>query len=531
MNKRRVNQIVLFISLIFMGGSLQAQTISIIPKPVSLTTHPGHFTITESTNLTFDSNNKGLAQIAKFIKDDLKKYYQVDLATNHGSKNAVRLQIDPSLELGNEGYSLKVNAEGILISAPAPNGIFYGLQTLKQLLPANPSNELSVPYLEIEDHPRFKWRGMMLDVGRHFYPVFYIKKLLDNMAMFKLNTFHWHLTEDQGWRIEIKKYPKLTEISSWRNQTVVGHNTDKYDGVEYGGFYTQDQIREIVKYAADRYITIVPEIEMPGHSTAALAAYPELGCTGGPYEVATRWGVFKDVYCAGKEQTFKFLEDVLDEVCDLFPSKYIHIGGDECPKDAWEQCPDCQQRMKDEGLKNEQELQSYFVKRIEKYLISKGKKMIGWDEILEGGVAPEATVMSWRGVKGGIEAAKLNHDVVMTPTTNCYFDFYQSKDKESEPLAQGGYLPMEKVYDYEPIPAELNKQEAQHILGAQANVWTEYITNIPHLEYMIFPRLCALSEVVWSTKGSKDFADFQSRMESTYPLLKFYNINYCDHSH
>lgn len=531
MNIKRISQIILFITLLFMGGFAKSQTISIIPKPMSLISHPGNFIITESTNLEFDPTNKKLVQIARFIKDNLNEYYHINLDTNSGNKKSIKLQINPSLDLGTEGYSMTVNSDGVLISAPAPNGIFYGAQTLKQLLPANPANELSVPFVEIKDQPRFKWRGMMLDVGRHFYPVFYIKKLLDNMAMFKLNTFHWHLTEDQGWRIEIKKYPKLTEISSWRNQTVIGHNTDQYDGVEYGGFYTQDQIREIVKYAADRYITIVPEIEMPGHSTAALAAYPELGCTGGPYEVATRWGVFKDVYCAGKEQTFQFLEDVLDEVCDLFPSKYIHVGGDECPKDAWEQCPDCQQRIKDEGLKNEHELQSYFIQRIEKYLNSKGKKLIGWDEILEGGIAPEATVMSWRGVKGGIEAAKLNHDVVMTPTTNCYFDFYQSKDKESEPLAQGGYLPMEKVYDYEPIPEELNKQESQHVLGAQANVWTEYITNIPHLEYMIFPRLCALSEVVWSPKDSKDFTDFQSRMEETYPLLKLYNINYCDHSY
>lgn len=531
MNINRVSQIILIFSLVLTGSLAKAQTISIIPKPVSLTPHPGNFTIDKSTNIKFDPSNEDLAQIAKFIQDDLREYYHVDLTANNESPKAIKLQIDPSLKLGNEGYAMTVNADGIQISAPAPNGVFYGVQTLKQLLPAQPVNELSVPFVEIQDQPRFKWRGMMLDVSRHFYPVFYIKKLLDNMALFKLNTFHWHLTDDQGWRIEIKKYPKLTETSSWRNQTVIGHNTDKYDGAEYGGFYTQDQVREIVKYAADRYITIVPEIEMPGHSSAALAAYPEIGCTGGPYQVATRWGIFTDVYCAGKESTFQFLEEVLDEVCSLFPSKYIHVGGDECPKDAWKQCPDCQQRIKDEGLKDEHELQSYFIRRIEKYLNSKGRKLIGWDEILEGGIAPEATVMSWRGVEGGIEAAKLNHDVVMTPTTNCYFDFYQSKNKDSEPLAQGGYLPLEKVYNYEPIPAELDQQEAKHILGAQANVWTEYISNIPHLEYMIFPRLCALSEVVWSPKDLRNFTDFESRMEATYPLLKFYHINYCDHSY
>ena len=339
-----------------------------------------------------------------------------------------------------------------MITAAAPNGLFYGMQTLKQLLPVESTNGvLEVPVVDIKDQPRFAWRGNMLDCGRHFFPISFIKKYIDILAMYKLNTFHWHLTEDQGWRIEIKKYPLLTEISSWRDETVVGHNTDKYDGMGYGGFYTQDQAREIVKYAAERYINIVPEIEMPGHSSAALAAYPQLGCTGGPYKVQERWGVFKDVYCAGKDETFEFLQNVLDEVMDIFPSPFIHIGGDECPKDSWKECPACQKRMKDNHLKDEHELQGWFITQMDHYLTSKGRRLIGWDEILEGGLAPQATVMSWRGTKGGIEAAKLHHDVVMSPTTNMYLDYYQSKDKDNEPFAIGGFLPLEKVYDYEPV--------------------------------------------------------------------------------
>lgn len=521
----------LLIVLVLFTNHLKAQTVSIIPQPAHLVIHEGSFNITSGTNLIYDSSNEELVRIAGFLTKDLKEYYNIELSSNSGDKKAIRLKLSPSTDLGKEGYSMKVNSDGILILASGSTGIFYGVQTLRQMLPTQPTAEISVPCVEIKDQPRFKWRGLMLDVGRHFYPVFYIKKLLDNMAMFKLNTFHWHLTEDQGWRIEIKKYPRLTEISSWRNETVVGHNTQEYDGIGYGGFYTQEQIKEIVKYAADRYITIVPEIEMPGHSTAALAAYPDLGCTGGPYQVQTRWGVSKDVYCAGQEQTFKFLEDVLDEICDIFPSKYIHIGGDECPKDSWMKCQNCQKRIKDEGLKNEHELQSYLIRRIEKYLISRNKKLIGWDEILEGGLAPEATVMSWRGIKGGIEAAKQKHDVVMTPTDYCYFDYYQSKDKDKEPLAIGGYLPLEKLYSYEPVPKELDEQESKYILGTQGNIWTEYIANTKKLEYMVFPRMCALSEVAWSPKRSKNFSDFQKRMETEYLRLKMYNINYCDHSY
>jgi len=365
-------------------------------------------------------------------------------------------------------------------------------------------------------------------VGRHFMPVEFVKKYIDYIAMNKMNVFHWHLTEDQGWRIEIKKYPKLTEIGSQRKETIIGHahESKEYDGKPYGGFYTQDEIKDVVAYAQARYVTVVPEIELPGHALAALASYPELGCTGGPYEVATTWGVFDDVYCAGKEETFKFLEDVISEVMPLFPGEYFHIGGDECPKTQWEKCPYCQARMKKEGLKNEHELQSYFVQRIEKFLNAHGKKMIGWDEILEGGLAPNATVMSWRGEEGGIAAAQAHHDAVMTPGNYCYFDHYQA-DPKTQPLAIGGFTPLKEVYEYEPIPKELTPEEGKYILGAQGNVWTEYMKTPERVEYMVFPRIAALAEVVWSPKASRNYDDFMNRMQDEVKRYDAYGINYC----
>ncbi len=522
----------LTVALVLTFPGLKAQIVPVIPRPAEIKASEGNFEITPETRVIFDQSDKELTRIAQFLNNHFEKYYHFTLPVASDGKTGIRLVTDLSSKTGKEGYTMKADKKGIVITASAANGVFYGIQSLKQMLPVQVSEKITVPFVEIKDEPRLAWRGVMLDVGRHFFPVSYIKEFLDNMAMYKLNTFHWHLTEDQGWRIEIKKYPKLTELAHWRDETVLGHARDSktYDGIGYGGFYTQDQVKEIVKYAADRYITVVPEIEMPGHSTAALAAYPELGCTGGPYEVAKTWGVMKDVYCAGKEETFSFLQNVLDEVCELFPSTYIHVGGDECPKDAWKKCPACQKRIKDEGLADEHELQSYFIQRMEKHLMSKNKKLIGWDEILEGGLAPEATVMSWRGVKGGIEAAKQKHDVVMTPNSHMYFDYYQKENHEGEPLAIGGYLPLEKVYSYEPVPEELNAEEANYIIGVQANVWTEYIANTNYLEYMSFPRVCALSEVAWSLKETKDFADFQKRMESEYSRLKMYGINYFDYS-
>ena len=525
-----MKNILVLLFLIVLASRLTAQILAIIPEPAEKSIGNGTFILNQTTAISFDSSNTELADIALQFNEFMKKYYGFELPVNQKAKEEISLRLMKSLPLGDEGYLLKIDKKGILITAKSPAGIFYGTESLRQMFPIPPveNKQLAVPIADIKDQPRFSWRGMHLDVGRHFFPVSFIKKYLDYMAMYKLNTFHWHLTEDQGWRLEINKYPKLTEISSWRDQTIVGHarKSTVYDGIGYGGFYTQKQVREIVKYAAERFITVIPEIEMPGHSCAVLAAYPELGCTGGPYKVWTTWGVNKDVFCAGKEETFTFLENVLDEVCDMFPSKYIHIGGDECPKDSWKKCPLCQKRMKDEGLTDENQLQSYFIQRIEKYLNSKGRQIIGWDEILEGGLAPGATVMSWRGIKGGIAAAQQKHNVVMTPGNFLYFDKYQSKDTEKEPLAIGGFLPLSQVYAYEPIPEELTADEQHFILGAQANVWTEYIPSTMQAEYMLFPRICALAEVVWTPKDKKDFPDFEKRMSTEYLRLDQFGVNY-----
>jgi hexosaminidase len=420
---------------------------------------------------------------------------------------------------------LLVSKNEIIVSAFDPHGLFYGVQTLLQMIPFEKSKTFQIPCLSILDHPKFAWRGMHLDVGRHFFSVDFIKKYIDYIALYKMNTFHWHLTEDQGWRIEIKKYPKLTEIGAWRKGSMVGHyNDQKFDTLRYGGFYTQNEIKEVVAYAKERHITVVPEIEMPGHSLAALAAYPEFSCTGGPFEVANVWGVLEDVYCP-KEETFAFLEDVLTEVMALFPSEYIHIGGDECPKIRWKNCAYCQNLMREKGLKDEHELQSYFIQRIEKFVNSKGRKIIGWDEILEGGLAPNAAVMSWRGTEGGIAAAKEKHFVVMTPGSHCYFDHYQG-DPKNEPVAIGGYTNLEKVYGFNPIPKELSTEEAQYILGAQANVWTEYMKTPEHVEYMIMPRMAALSEVLWGTSIPDLYKNFEKRLMHHFQIYDQKGINY-----
>jgi hexosaminidase len=502
--------------------------LAIIPQPAQVRLGEGVFILNQGVGLSFDATKPELQNIAGQLNEHLKQFYGFTLPINEKSKEGVSFKIIKSLPGTDEGYLLKVDQKGIVISAKNAAGIFYGVQSLKQIIPVSQNGPLAIPFNEIIDQPRFAWRGLHLDVGRHYFPVSFIKKYIDYMAMYKLNTFHWHLTEDQGWRLEIKKYPKLAEVSSYRDETVVGHagRSKVYDGRGYGGFYTQEQVKEIVKYAADRFITVVPEIEMPGHSCAVLAAYPELGCTGGPYKVLTTWGVHKDVFCAGKEETFLFLQNILDEVCELFPSKYIHIGGDECPKDRWKECPVCQKRIKDNGLKDEHGLQSYFIQRIEKYLNGKGRQIIGWDEILEGGLAPGATVMSWRGISGGIAAAKEKHTVIMSPNSHMYFDHYQSKETDKEPLAIGGFLPLDKVYSYEPIPEELSADEQKFVMGAQANVWTEYIPSTKQAEYMLFPRVCALAEVVWTPKEKKDFTDFSKRMETEYLRLYKYGVNY-----
>ena len=507
--------------------------VKIVPEPAKVVNTDGVFVLNEKTPVLVNEDNPELKQIAGFLTAHLSDFYglnaSVDVADSP-QKKAIFIGLDKSLNLGKEAYNLSVTPKQIVLKASTPNGLFYGVQTLIQLLPPSRQqlSEAVFPAVEIEDTPRFGWRGMHLDVGRHFMPVDFVKKYIDYIAMNKMNVFHWHLTEDQGWRIEIKKYPKLTEIGSKRKETIIGHahESKEYDGKPYGGFYTQDEIKDVVAYAKARYVTVVPEIELPGHALAALASYPELGCTGGPYEVATTWGVFDDVYCAGKEETFKFLEDVISEVMPLFPGEYFHIGGDECPKTQWEKCPYCQARMKKEGLKNEHELQSYFVQRIEKFLNAHGKKMIGWDEILEGGLAPNATVMSWRGEEGGIAAAQAHHDAVMTPGNYCYFDHYQA-DPKTQPLAIGGFTPLKEVYGYEPIPKELSAEEGKYILGAQGNVWTEYMATPERVEYMVFPRIAALAEVVWSPKGSRNYDDFMNRMQDEVKRYDAYGINYC----
>ena len=418
------------------------------------------------------------------------------------------------------------------LNGQTENGVFYGIQTLRKSIPSQTiASSILLPAGTIQDEPRFSYRGMHLDVGRHFFPIEFVKKYIDLLALHNMNTFHWHLTEDQGWRIEIKKYPKLTEIGAWRDRTVIGRNTDEYDNTRYGGFYTQEQAKEIVEYAQERYITVIPEVDLPGHMLAALAAYPEMGCTGGPYEVCPRWGVFEDVLCIGNEQTMQFLEDVMAEIIDIFPSEYIHIGGDEAPRTRWEKCPKCQARIKAEGLKEDKEhskedrLQSYCMTRIEKFLNSKGRRIIGWDEILEGDVAPNATVMSWRGSAGGIKAAQLGHDVIMTPNDYCYFDYYQSQDTENEPFAIGGFIPLEKVYSLEPT-ASLTEEQAKHILGAQANLWTEYIPTTEQVEYMVLPRMAALAEVQWTQPEKKDYTYFTTRLAGLISLYQRDKLNY-----
>ncbi len=505
--------------------------IPLIPLPQEYSLAEGSFILNGQTQINNLSSLKETDLFLEQITAQIEKSSGIRLQKSDAEENAILLQ-NAKTELPKEGYKLTVDKQKVVIEASDEAGFYYGLQSMMQLLPPEIyaqekqiGTEWSIPAISINDYPRFSYRGLHLDVGRHFYPADSVKKFIDLMAQYKYNRFHWHLTEDQGWRIEIKKYPKLTEVGAWRKGTLVGHYSDKphqFDGKEYGGYYTQEEVKEIVRYAEERCITIIPEIEMPGHSRAALAAYPELGCTDEQYEVATKWGVFTEVYCPS-EKTFQFLQDVLDEVMELFPGKYIHIGGDECPKQQWEESALCQDIMKREGLKNEHELQSWFIQRIEKYLNSKGRSIIGWDEILEGGLAPNATVMSWRGMDGGIAAAKAGHDVVMTPTSHCYFDYYQA-GPEGEPIAIGGFTPIRKVYDFEPVPDELNEKQAQHILGAQANLWTEYMPDFPHVLYMTWPRALALAEVNWTMPTKKSWENFFPRLIRQMKVLKYEGV-------
>lgn len=523
----------------------------IIPKPVSLEMSNGRFLVNSNTKVTAASN---LKNEGTYLADMLSLLSQTTINFETGTSGNIELNLDDTI-VNEEGYTVSVNYDKIIISGKTAKGVFYGIQTLKQLIPVSmetKTTDLTIPAVKIKDNPRFVYRGMHLDVGRYLFPVDFIKKYIDIIAMHKMNTFHWHLTEDQGWRIEIKKYPKLTEIGSKRYGTIIGHHPGtSNDETEYGGFYTQEEVKDIVKYATERHVTIIPEIELPGHASAAIASYPFLSCFPNEPTVVTNdmgskagkliqaqgtkkivqetWGVFDDVFCAGNEKTFEFLENVLAEVIPLFPSEYIHIGGDECPKSNWKRCPDCQKRIKDNHLTDEHQLQSYFIQRIEKYLNTKGKKIIGWDEILEGGLAPNASVMSWRGEEGGIEAAKQHHDVIMTPGHSCYFDHYQTENNEKEPIAIGGKTTVTDVYAYEPSPKELTLEESKYIMGAQGNVWTEYMKTSEYVEYMIFPRMTALSEVVWSPKETKNWDDFKSRLNTMKNRYDAMNLNYAKH--
>ncbi|MBF9252287.1 family 20 glycosylhydrolase [Pontibacter sp. 172403-2] len=503
-----------------------AQDINIIPKPANVQVKPGNFTITKNTVIAV--KDKDDRDAANFLNDYLQQVYGFKLdIKKKGKKDYIRFSTrKPSGETAKDAYTLDVTKDGVSIEGATHAGTFYGLQSLIQLLPVEKNAALVIPAVAIQDVPRFDYRGMHLDVGRHMFPISFIKKYIDYLALHKMNYFHWHLTEDQGWRLEIKKYPKLTEVGAYRDSTIIGRypGTD-VDRTRYGGFYTQDEAREIVKYAADRHITVVPEIEMPGHASAALASYPWLGCPGtGPYKVEGTWGVFDDVYCAGKDSTFMFLQDVMDEVLAIFPSKYIHIGGDESPKANWKTCPLCQKRIAEEGLKDEHELQSYFIQRMEKYINSKGRTIIGWDEILEGGLAPNAIVMSWRGEAGGIAAAQQHHKVIMTPGSHVYLDHAQSAREDSVTI--GGYTSVEKTYSYEPVPKELTPEQAKYVMGAQGNVWTEYMSNPAKVEYQIFPRMSALSEALWTAPEKKDWHDFERRLLTQFKRYDLWDAAY-----
>ena len=502
----------------------------VVPLPQEISnTSAGAFALNAQTRIAYPKGNAALQKDAELLAQYLFEATKVrpTLTTNAQGRNLIVLSA--TLKNNNkEAYRLGVSKDRISINGASAAGTFYGIQTLRKAIPQTGAQKLFFPSVTINDQPRFGYRGAMLDVARHFFSFEEVKTFIDILALHNINRFHWHLTDDQGWRIEIKKYPRLTEVSSMRPETMVGHDASKFDGKPHGGFYTQEQARAIVKYAADRHIMVVPEIDMPGHMVAALAAYPELGCTGGPYKVRTTWGVAEDVLCAGNERTLKFAKEVLSEVMNIFPGEYLYIGGDECPKSSWEKCSRCQALIKEKGLATdekhtaEERLQSYFMSDIANFITAHGRKVGGWDEILEGGIAPNATVLSWRGMEGGIEAARLGHDAIMCPVSHLYLDYYQTADRESEPTAFNGFIPIERTYDFNPVSPQLTANEAKHIIGVQANVWTEYMKTFKQVEYMTLPRLAAASEVQWTMPEKKNFDDFANRMPQ---LLNVYNLN------
>jgi hexosaminidase len=521
-----------FVAAFFAALTSCAQTnLSIIPLPKTIVENKGNFQLNNEVYLYSKPQLQSLTGLAvSGIKDagGVTVKTRSVLSKRKGAK-AIHLQLDNSVNTNEEGYVLDVTPSAIIIRAKKENGLFYGVQTLLQLIPVE--GKKSIPAVHIEDEPRFSWRGMMFDNCRHMFSVDFIKRFIDQLAYHKLNRFHWHLTEDQGWRIEIKKYPRLQQVAAYRNGTQVGYDRKKTDSVRYGGFYTQQQIKEVVAYAAARYIEVIPEIEMPGHSVAAITAYPWLACnpvsfeTGKPHEVRQVWGVSRDIYCAGNDSVFTFLQDVLTEVMQLFPSRYIHIGGDEAPHDAWKKCAKCQRRIQEEGLKDEAELQSWFIRKMEKFINAHGKKLIGWEEIMHGGLTPNATVHSWLGTKSGLEASKMGNDVIMSPYSHLYFDGYQA-DSKIEPQAIGYWTPLDTVYAFEPQHPLMTDEDAKHLLGAQANLWTEFIATEPYFEYMVYPRMDALAEITWTPKNKKDFDGFQRRLTNQFQRYDRWKINY-----
>lgn len=498
--------------------------LDVIPQPqeIVLARDTTPFIIDRSTTIVYPATNEKMHRTADFLATFIKEMTgtEVRVSDKEKSSNAIILAVDSTMRHP-EGYKLQITPEKVLLTGGSEAGVFYGIQTIHKALPILKDGKVAaaLPAGTVTDFPRFRYRGFMIDVGRHFFPVSYLKQMIDLMALHNINYFHWHLTEDQGWRIEIKKYPKLTEIGSKRDSTIIDWETKKFDGKPHSGFYTQDEAREIVRYAADRFITVVPEIDLPGHTTAALASYPELGCTGGPYKVLCSFGVFSDVLCAGNDQTLQFTKDVLDEIMDIFPSEYIHIGGDECPKSRWEKCPKCQAKIKELGIKalpkhsKENQLQTYFMSELEKEINAHGRRMLGWDEVLEGGLTPNSTIMSWRGIQGGIEAARQHHDVIMTPIQRLYF---------SNPRINKmtGFEWMNRVYNFEPVPAELTDAEKKFVIGTQGCIWTEWTADSTKMEWQILPRMAALSEIQWTLPEHKNFERFMERLPE---MLKIYS--------
>ncbi len=529
----------LLVAIVAMTATAQGNKADyrVVPLPDRIDGIKGaDFRLTEQSLVNYPAGDRNMERNAAMLSQYVEEMTGMHLSTRptvnmKDRTGNISLIIDPKMN-GDEAYSILVTPKGVEISGRTAAGVFFGIQTLRKSLPVGTAQAINLPAAQLVSNPRFGYRGMHLDCSRHFFPVATVKRYLDIMALHGMNRLHWHLTDDQGWRVEIKKYPRLAEVGGWRNGTTLGHNSPVNDGIRYGGYYTQEEIRDIVRYAADRYITIIPEIDMPGHMLGALAAYPELGCTGGPYEVWGKWGVTDDILCVGKDHTLQFVKDVLDEVMQLFPGEYIHIGGDESPRVRWQECPLCQQRIRDLGIKSvgkksaEALLQGWFTTQIQDYLAAHGRRIIGWDELLGCDVDPSATIMSWRGAEPGAEGAKLGHDVVMTPVGPLYFDYYQTSNTWNEPTAFGGCNTLKKVYNFEPVAEDLPADKRHHILGAQANLWTEYVTCEPQVQYQVLPRMAALAEVQWIQPEAKDYQDFKTRLTRLVDIYKLYQWTY-----